>query len=500
MVKSALYILQIVLLLIVTGCSGQFGISTSFTATPSEPTKTLVPTPSPVVDLPADGIAEFHILHWNDFHDELIERYTEWGMWVPGAARLSAFVKAERDKYGINDIIVLDAGDWLHGDNVPDQSRGERMVEFYSKLGVDAITLGNHELNFGATRLLELLNQTSKINVLNINFQKTNSEGKCTTKHLTDAYKIFVMGEPQGPQVRVAVIGETAAHEELDIQSPPPRSPVCFSEPLQKIIDIYDTIKNVEKADVIILLTHQGINVDKEMAQQLIDAGTPVDFIIGGHQDYGNDEPIMIGNTYIFSVEDHGTEVGVIDVAYNRKTAEMDVNWRQEAFTPDSPEDPEILAMLRDLIPTPTVMAPGVYLANLQPSKVSVGYWTLGTGMYPPNSDFQGETIISAHGRTYPLGFFAHAPSELVFDLDGKYSTFRTEILLKESTNCSDGAVFSVIVDGEEVFLSDRVFPLEEPTLIVVDISGGSEIKLLTTEGKTNNCDWAIWGDPYLEY
>ncbi len=498
---KTLHLITIVFLCVVifTGCTNQSGFFQR-TAEPSQ-TPTIIPTPTstPVADFPASGIAEFHILHWNDFHDEIIERW-DGDRWIPGAARLSAFVKTEREEYGRDSVLTLDAGDWLQGDQVPDDSRGQNVLNFYKQLGVDAVTLGNHELNFGQTRFLDLMQEAAPVNILNVNFQKTNDEGQCTKTHLTDAYKIFVMGDPGGAQVRVAVIGETAAYEEYDVKSPPHKFKVCFSEPLQKIIDLYDRLKNVEKADVIVLLTHQGFYVDQEMAQQLIDAGTPMDFIIGGHQDYGYDEPIMVGNTYVLSVEDHGTEVGVIDIAYDRGTKSMDVKWRQEAFTPQSPQDPEVLAMFSDLIPTPTAVIPGDYLANLQPSSVSVGYWTLGVGVYPPNSDFQGETVITAHDKIYSLGLFAHASSELVYDLNGMYSTLISDVLIKESSECSDGASFAVVLDGKEIYNSGLVLPLEEPKQISLDVSGGKVLKLITREEGVNiNCDWTIWGDPFLK-
>ena len=69
---------------------------------------------------------------------------------------------------------------------------------------------------------------------------------------------------------------------------------------------------------------------------------------------------------------------------------------------------------LHKAIYTSTPMPLGDYLINLIPLSESVGYWTLGKGVFPAQDTgfLLGETLES-HGITYIYGLFAHAPSEL---------------------------------------------------------------------------------------
>ena len=135
---------------------------------------------------------------------------------------------------------------------------------------------------------------------------------------------------------------------------------------------------------------------------------------------------------------------------------------------------------------------------DLEPESVSVGYWALGKGKFPASdSGMDSGQVIRSHGISYSQGLFAHAPSILLFELDGIYTTLVTDILIKDSA-CGDGAYFSVSVDNDEVYRSTNVTAREKPNHVELNITGGTLLKLETAEGDSNSCDWTIWGDPYL--
>ena len=62
-----------------------------------------------------------------------------------------------------DNILVLDAGDVLHGTNLANVFEGESVGQLLAMLGYDAVAPGNHDFNYGADRLIELADMSSQI-------------------------------------------------------------------------------------------------------------------------------------------------------------------------------------------------------------------------------------------------------------------------------------------------------------------------------------------------
>ncbi len=409
----------------------------TLTVVTASPTSTRTPTPTatkivlPPVrtpeirePLPAEGVVEFHILHWNDFHGELVEHTVD-STWVPGAARLAAFVRSETEKYDPNQALILDAGDWFEGSEFSRPSKGGKVLEFYKRLGVNAITVGNHEFFMGVPLFYQMVSQASPIEIVSVNLRKAGGNKTCTGERILSPYKIFELGAEQGPKVRVAVIGISLQHLQLLTYSPV--RGICFSDPISEVANIYDELMQTEHPDVVIALSHSGLDEDRRIAEELNKAGKPVDIIIGGHSHSWIDAPQKVGETTIVTVGELGRAVGVFDLTYDRAKSKLDVQWRQEVFSVCSPEDPDTLAFLQDTIPANNPKKECVdtrnpaydYLIDITPKFESVGYWTLGRGVFPATDEgIVQNQIISSHGAEYQTGLFAHSPSELRYELE----------------------------------------------------------------------------------
>lgn len=91
------------------------------------------------------------ILHTNDMHDHLRPGY----IGIGGLPYVSGFVhavRAERD-----DVLLLDAGDVLEkGDLLGYRTHGLATFEALGRIGYDAVTVGNHDLDFGVEHLRKL--------------------------------------------------------------------------------------------------------------------------------------------------------------------------------------------------------------------------------------------------------------------------------------------------------------------------------------------------------
>jgi hypothetical protein len=167
-----------------------------------------------------------------------------------------------------------------------------------------------------------------------------------------------------------------------------------------------------------------------------------------------------------------------------------------------SPSATHALAPTASMRPLETPMP--TYLSDLTPSTTAVGWGVFSVGHYRFTSEAvdkvsEGDPIVT-HGTWYSHGLFAHAPSQLTYDIGGKYSEFHATLSMVEwiTAPSDDGAVFVLKLDGAEVFKSEPMLAASEPRDIQVDVIGGRKLELITEAGANNGDDWSIWGDPYL--
>lgn len=134
----------------------------------------------------------------------------------------------------------------------------------------------------------------------------------------------------------------------------------------------------------------------------------------------------------------------------------------------------------------------------MKPVSQSVRPGTLRKDVFPATEGGTqaGEPIYS-HDKLYADGLFAPSPSDLRYALYGKFKSLVAEIGIKE-TACGDGAFFSILLDDREIYNSGTMLPSDKPQQVSADVTGGKVLELKTMPGAGNECDWTIWGDPYL--
>jgi NPCBM/NEW2 domain-containing protein len=144
-----------------------------------------------------------------------------------------------------------------------------------------------------------------------------------------------------------------------------------------------------------------------------------------------------------------------------------------------------------------------LYLANLEPVSED-GWEKLGVGIYPFSDGpaLEGNILRPKHGKEFPYGLLAHAPSVMEYSLPENAVTFSSSIYLDGYDGCySNGAIFIVELDDQEIYRSspidynDTVDPID----VSVSVKDGQMLKLITDPIEDDaNCDWSVWGDPYL--
>lgn len=115
--------------------------------TPENQEKTSTETPQ---DSASKSNQDITILHTNDVHGRMVEDDKNG---VIGDAKLASVVEASRQQ---GQTLVFDAGDSFQGLPISNSSQGEDMADVMNSIGYDAMTVGNHEFDFGLYQLKRL--------------------------------------------------------------------------------------------------------------------------------------------------------------------------------------------------------------------------------------------------------------------------------------------------------------------------------------------------------
>ena len=189
------------------------------------------------------------VLHTNDVHGRMVEDDRNG---VIGDALLSGIVNDTRSK---GTTIVLDSGDSFQGLPISNSSKGEDMAAVMNAVGYDAMTVGNHEFDFGLDQLRRLSKQ--------INFPII------TSNVYVDGVRLFqpstiIDKTPGVDGDEVVVIGVTTP--ETATKTHPRNLPgVSFTDPITEVKAVVDQVESNARAEgkeykTYIVIGHLGID------------------------------------------------------------------------------------------------------------------------------------------------------------------------------------------------------------------------------------------------
>ena len=241
------------------------------------------------------GSVEAHALTYLDF----LQAAKTYGA-VGGFAHLATLVKKLRS--GRPGALLLDGGDTWQGSATALWTRGQDMVDACKLLGVDMMS-AHWEFTYGAERVRQLVDNelAGKIEFLAQNV-KTSDFGD-------PVFKPYAMRELNG--VRIAVIGQAFPY--TPIANPrhliPDWTFGIQDDEMQKVV----TRARAEGAQVVVVLSHNGMDVDLKMASRV----SGIDAILGGHTHDGVPAPSIVrnpgGQTLVLNSGCNGKFLSVLD-------------------------------------------------------------------------------------------------------------------------------------------------------------------------------------------
>lgn len=286
------------------------------------------------------------ILHINDTHSTLSSvgpRTNTLEGTQGGIARAASLIGLT--KLTEPNVLALHAGDFSIGDLFYNTTFGVAELQILKSIGIDAMTLGNHEFDLTPVALTQAL-QTAfptpadGFPILSANAILTDPTLAILHSYVSD-FTIKQFGT-----VKVGILGLTTP--ETNVISQP--APAIISEDIMTIAGTVVATLQAQGCQVIILLSHLGYGLD-----QLVAANIPgINVIVGGHDHYLFDEPQVIpnagGSTLIVQAKSNYLYAGKMHLNLDPLGVVSLVDYQIVPLDQSIPEEPTVLGIVNGLI------------------------------------------------------------------------------------------------------------------------------------------------------
>ena len=201
---------------------------------------------------------------------------------------------------------LLDAGDIMQGTPISNLLFGESVIDVYNHMGYKAAVTGNHEFDWGISRLQERMAQAEfPILVANIFIEGTDIRppwAKPTTMFTVKGQQIGVIGVTSIDTPTIVMAGNLAGYE---------------FHPVGPIVSELTAELRAAGADLVVVLAHMPDVYGGVVSGEMLTVAVPgVDLIISGHSH--SKQTSKINNIPIIQQYSSGTAIGVSDLRYDR--------------------------------------------------------------------------------------------------------------------------------------------------------------------------------------
>jgi 5'-nucleotidase len=226
-----------------------------------------------VVSVGAKTKKQLVVLHTNDVHscimplNENLDNKDLAGR--GGFIRRVNMIKEQRVLHP--DLLFFDSGDFSQGSGYYTLFKGDVEVGLMNQMGYDAVTIGNHEFDFGLENMARLFRMANfPIVCSNYDFTGTPCEGLVkdyiTINRNRLKIGVFALGAP---------LKGLVANQNCE--------GVKFLDPAETAKKYVKLLRKQEKCDVVICLSHLGWEISEYPDQQFIREIDGCDLVLGGH-------------------------------------------------------------------------------------------------------------------------------------------------------------------------------------------------------------------------
>jgi 5'-nucleotidase len=230
--------------------------------------------------------------HTNDVHGHIVEDPSQKEF---GYAKMATLINEWRKENP--NFLLLDAGDTFQGTIYVNQFKGESILPILNHLAYETMAAGNHEFDFGWEQVLKLAEQ------LDYPMISSNVFKEDGTELLPPVHYAEIGGK------KFAFLGFVT--EETPVVTHPDNvKGLTFKDPVEIAKKWVPELK--KEVDHVIVVSHVGIDVDREIAKNV----PGIDLIVGGHSHTPLKVPELVNGTYIVQDWEYGKSLGRADLYY----------------------------------------------------------------------------------------------------------------------------------------------------------------------------------------
>lgn len=169
------------------------------------------------------------------------------------------------------DLLLFDCGDFSQGSSYYTMFEGDVEVGLMNMMHYDAVTIGNHEFDFGLENMIRLFKK-AQFPIVCSNYDFADTE-------LKDIVKPYLILKRNG--LKIGVFALCPPLEGLVFTKN--YGPLKYLDPCMKAQEMVHLLKKQKKCDVVICLSHLGWETTDDSDNKLIENTSGIDLILGGH-------------------------------------------------------------------------------------------------------------------------------------------------------------------------------------------------------------------------
>ena len=226
---------------------------------------------------PLDADAKKHkqlvILHTNDTHSTIfpvkqnIDDKEIAGR--GGYLRRVNMLKEQRQQHP--DLLLFDSGDFSQGSGYYTLFKGEVEVGLMNQMGYDAVTIGNHEFDFGLDNLARIFRMA--------NFPIVCSNYDCKGTVLEGLVKPYITLKRNGVKIGVFALSPALKGLVFDGNC----QGITYLDPAETAQKYINLLRKQEKCDIVICISHLGWKESEYTDEMFLKGIEGCDLVLGGH-------------------------------------------------------------------------------------------------------------------------------------------------------------------------------------------------------------------------
>ena len=221
----------------------------------------------------AKGKKQLVILHTNDTHSTILPLNVNLDnkdlAGRGGFLRRINMLKEQRQQHP--GLLLFDSGDFSQGSGYYTLFKGEVEVGLMNQMHYDAVTIGNHEFDFGLDNMAKLFRQA--------NFPVVCSNYDVTGTVLEGLVKPYIIIKRNSVKIGVFALCPPLKGLVFDGNC----EGIAYLDPAETAQKYIDLLRKQEKCDLVICLSHLGWAASEYTDEQFVSLTEGCDLVLGGH-------------------------------------------------------------------------------------------------------------------------------------------------------------------------------------------------------------------------